>query len=76
METKNNYELKEIEDKGYILGVIKYKYFKVLNYDGNVDKLKQYVSYLNEVSMFNIDYYIHKIEENEAIIEEVIDTLY
>ena len=69
------YNLEELEDKSYNYGVMKYKYFKVLNYDGNVEKLKQYVSYLNEVSMFNIDYYIHKIEENEAIIEEVIDTL-
>lgn len=69
------YNLEELEDKEYNIGIIKYKYYKVLNYDGNVEKLKQYVSDLNKDSMFNIDYYIHKIEGNEAIIEEVIDTL-
>ncbi len=69
------YNLEELKDKEYNIGIIKHKYYKVLNYDGNVEKLKEYVSNLNEVSMFNIDYYIHKIEENEAIIEEVIDTL-
>ena len=69
------YNLEELEEKKYDYGVIKHKYFKVLNYDGNVEKLEQYVSDLNKDSMFNIDYYIHKIEGNEAIIEEVIDTL-
>ena len=67
------YNLEELETYNY--GVMKKKYYKVLNYDGNVEKLKQYVSDLNKDSMFNIDYYIHKIEGNEAIIEEVIDTL-
>lgn len=69
------YNLEELEYKEYNFGVIKRKYYKVLNYDGNEEKLKQYVSDLNKDSMFNIDYYIHKVEGNEAIIEEVIDTL-
>ncbi len=69
------YNLEELKDKEYNIGIIKHKYYKVLNYDGNLEKLEDYVQQLNEKSMFNIDYYIHKIEENEAIIEEVIDTL-
>lgn len=75
METKNNYELEEIIKDNYNYGIITYRYYKVLNYDGNEEKLKEYVKKLNDDSMFNIDYYIHKIEVNEAIIEEVIDTL-
>ena len=62
------YNLEELEDKSYNYGVMKYKYFKVLNYDGNVDKLKKYVSDLNKDSMFNIDYYIHKIEEKRPVL--------
>lgn len=69
------YNLEELEEKTYNFGVIKHKYYKVLNYDGNEEKLEDYVQQLNEKSMFNIDYYIQKIEGNEAIIEKVIDTL-
>ena len=64
-------ELKE-ERQG---NVIKYKYYKVLNYDNNEDNLKEFVKKLNEDSVFNIDYYIHSINDSEVIIEEVIDTL-
>lgn len=69
------YNLEELEEKAYNFGVIKHKYYKVLNYDGNEEKLEDYVQQLNEKSMFNIDYYIQKVEGNEAIIEKVIDTL-
>lgn len=69
------YNLEELKDKEYNIGIIKHKYYKVLNYDGNVEKLKQYVSDLNKDSCFNIDYYIKEINGNEVIIEKVIDTL-
>ena len=69
------YNLEEIKEKEYNVGVIKHKYYKVLKYDGNEEKLEDYVQQLNEKSMFNIDYYIQKVEGNEAIIEKVIDTL-
>ena len=69
------YNLEELEYKEYEFGVIKRKYYKVLNYDGNLEKLEDYVQQLNEKIMFNIDYYIYKNEGNEAIIEKNIDTL-
>ena len=69
------YELEELEDKTRTGYVMTYKYYRVLNYDGNEERLKEYVKKLNEDSMFNIDYYISKIDYNEVIIEEVIDTL-
>ena len=65
-------EIKEMKKNGYI---ISYYYYKVLNYDGNKEKLKEYIKKLNDNSMFNIDYCIYKVQENEAIIEKVIDTL-
>ena len=69
------YNLEELEDRRRSFGVIKYFYYKVVNYDGNEEKLKQYVSDLNKDSCFNIDYYIKEINDNEVIIEEVEDTL-
>ena len=69
------YDLEELEGRTYHYGVMTKKYYKVINYDGNEEKLKEYVKKLNDDSLFNIDYYIHKIEGNEAIIEEIIDTL-
>ncbi len=75
MEVKNNYELEEIEEKYYNFGVIKHRFYKVLNYDGNEEKLKEYIKKLNDDTLFNDDYYIQKVEGNEVIIEEVMDTL-
>ena len=72
MENKK-YELEEIEERSF--GVIRYKYYKVINYDGNEEKIKEYIKQLNNDSCFNIDYRIKNIENNEAIIEETIDTL-
>lgn len=69
------YELEELKDETRTGYVITYKYYRVLNYDGNEERLKEYVKKLNEDSMFNIDYYISKIDYNEVIIEEIIDTL-
>lgn len=72
---ENNYELEEIEERTRTGYVMTYKYYKVLNYDGNEERLKEYVKKLNDESMFNIDYYIDKIDYNEVIIEEIEDTL-
>ena len=69
------YQLEEIKDMSRNSGVISYTYYKITNYDGNEEKLKEYVKELNDKSMFNIDYYIHSINDNEVIIEEVYDTL-
>ena len=69
------YQLEELEGNTHYYGVMKKKYYRVLNYDGNEERLKEYVKKLNEESMFNIDYYIRQVKENEAIIEEIIDTL-
>ena len=68
------YDLVELKERARTGYVISYKYYKVLNYDGNEENLKEYVKKLNEDSVFNIDYY-YKINGNEAIIEEVIDSL-
>ena len=67
------YELEEINKSSY--GVIKYYYYKVINYDGNEEKLKEYVKKLNKDSCFNVDYRIKSIDNNEVIIEETYDTL-
>ena len=68
-----DYELKEDYRSSY--GIIKYVYYKVINYDGNEEKLKEYVKKLNDDSCFNIEYRIKSIENNEVIIKETIDTL-
>lgn len=67
------YELKEIDRRQ--MGVIKYIYYEVLNYNNNEESLKEYVKQLNEKSMFNVEYFIYKLEDNKAIIEVLIDTL-
>lgn len=72
---QNNYELEEIEEQAYNYGVIRHKYYKVLNWDNNLDKLQEYVKQLNKESMFNVDYYIKSITDYGVVIEEVIDTL-
>lgn len=69
------YQLEKIENKTWNYGVITYYYYKVLNYDGNEEKLKEYVKKLNDESMFNVDYRIKYIKDNEVIIEETYDTL-
>jgi hypothetical protein len=70
-----NYNLEELSEREYSYGVIRYKYFKLLNYDNNEDNLKEYIKQLNEDSCFNIDYSLYKNEDNEIIIQETIDTL-
>lgn len=72
-EKEMKYKLEEIDETSF--GVIRYKYYKVLNYDGNEENLKEYVKKLNDESLFNIDYRIKSIDNNEVIIEETIDTL-
>ena len=69
------YNLEELSENGYSYGVIRYKYFKLLNYDNNEDNLKEYIKQLNKESCFNITYSIHHIENGDVIIEEEIDTL-
>lgn len=66
-----DYELKLINERHY--GVIKYKYYQVVKYDGNVERLEEFVKKLNENSMFNIDWYID--DKEKGILEEVVDTL-
>ena len=75
MGKKNNYELEELVEKERTGYVIRYKYYKVINYDNNEDKLKEYIKELNKESCFNITYSIHHIENGDVIIEEEIDTL-
>ena len=65
------YELELINVSRY--GVISHKTYQVKNYDGDLDKLKEYVKQLNEKSLFNIDWYIKN--EEKGILEETIDTL-
>ena len=69
------YQLEELKDKSWNYGVIKHYYYKVLNYDGNEEKLKEYVKKLNDDSCFNMDYYIKEVKDKEAIIELIEDTL-
>ena len=65
------YELELINVSRY--GVISHKTYQVKNYDGDLDKLKEYVKQLNEKSLFNIDWYIKN--EEKGILEETIETL-
>jgi hypothetical protein len=58
------------ETTGY---VIRYKYYQVVDYDNDIEALKEYVKELNSKSMFNIDWYIK--DEEKGILEEIIDTL-
>ena len=72
------YQLEELKDKTWNYGVIKHYYYKVLNYDGNYEKLKEYIKKLNDDSCFNVDYHIKELnygDNNEVIIEETYDTL-
>ena len=65
------YELKEIGSR--CTGVITYRYYQILNYDGNVEELEKYVAELRKDSMFNISWHIN--DKEKGIIEEMIDTL-
>ncbi len=66
----------ELEEKNRSeIGVITHIFYVVKNYNGDEDALKEYVKELNDNSCFNINYFINKIDNNEAIIEEMIDTL-
>lgn len=67
------YELKEIDRRQ--MGVMKYIYYEVVNYNNNEESLKEYVKKLNDKSMFNVEYFIYKLEDNKAIIEVLIDIL-
>jgi len=67
----NDYEIELINKDSY--GVIRYYYYQIKDYDGNVEKLEEYVKKLNEESMFNIDWYIK--DKEKGILEKVIDTL-
>ena len=69
------YQLEEIEIMNYELYRIKYIFYKLVNYDGNEEKLKEYIKMLNDISCFNVDYRIYSNENNEVIIEKTIDTL-
>ena len=68
---KNKYKIEQISERKY--GVIRYEYYKITNYDNDVDKLKKYVKELNEESMFNISWFIE--DEEKGLLEKVIDTL-
>ena len=65
------YEIKLISERQF--GVITYKYYQILNYDGNVEELEKYVEELRKDSMFNISWHIN--DKEKGIIEEMIDTL-
>jgi len=65
------YELKLISE--YNMGVISHKFYQVLNYDGNKERLEEYVKQLNENCLFNIDWYIQDAEK--GLLEKVVDTL-
>ena len=47
---QNNYQLEEIEEQAYNYGVIRHKYYKVLNWDNNLDKLQEYVKAHREIN--------------------------
>lgn len=65
------YKLELIEERtGY---VIRYKYYQVVDYDNDIEALKEYVKELNSNSLFNIDWCIK--DEEKGILEETIDTL-
>lgn len=68
---EKEYEIEQISEREF--GVIKYKYFKVKKYDGNEEKLEEFVKKLNEDSIFNISWYVQDAEK--GLIEEMIDTL-
>ena len=71
MKIMKEYEIKLISERQF--GVITYKYYQVLNYDGNVERLEEFKKKLNEDSMFNISWYIN--DKEKGILEEMIDTL-
>ena len=69
----NDYDLKELYTN-YVCRIEK-KYYEVLNYDGNEEKLKEAVKELNDNTLFNIEWSIYEISEDKAILEEIVDTL-
>lgn len=65
------YEIKLISERN--VGVIRYKYYQIVKYDGNVERLEEFVKELNDKSLFNIDWYID--DKEKGILEQIIDTL-
>lgn len=66
-----NYEIKLLSERTF--GVITYKYYQVLDYDGDKEALEAMVKKMNEDSLFNIDWYIQDAEK--GLLEEIVDTL-
>ena len=65
------YEIKLIDDD--VFGGKGSKYYQVVDYDGNVDKLKEFVKALNDSSNFWISWHI--VNENKGLLEQEFDPL-
>ena len=65
------YEIKLINDD--VFGGKGSKYYRVVDYDGNTDKLKEFVKALNDNSNFWISWHI--VNENKGLLEQEFDPL-
>ena len=67
----NKYDIKFINEIKF--GVITYKYYQVVNYDGNEEQLEEYRKELEKDEIFNVSWYIK--DKEKGILEKMIDTL-
>lgn len=65
------YELELLDDK--VFGGKGSKYYKVVNYDGDIDRLTEFVKELNEKSNFWISWHIYSTAN--GILEEEFEPL-